>query len=190
MAAAEALPTLRTLTLERFGFPDGTHRFADHRSLAIEGPASLDFDVVVRAWIACPDFDDDFLYGQPGAVERVHGSYRASAISTDSYQPMSAEQAHDALDAWLAEQDDPEWDGPAGDPLVELLRAQYLSGRPQVTAWLHERRSVLDRGDVRMLPPATEQQQHEYGFCLNDFTEWLVWSRSDGVLNVLSVGTD
>jgi len=174
---AEPVQNLSKVSFAQINLPDHSYRWAVIKGFTWAGENHSDLDLI-GALLAHPAYKDHYCApGEDGVSdEPIHGSYRLDALSAASYLPVANAEALTLLDAWLAESggDEPEAEAEAGvsralEPVVDLIR----------------------RGDaVRHLPDLGEAAQHEWGWVLWHFREWVVLEHSQRLMHLISCGLD
>jgi hypothetical protein len=106
--------------------------------------------------------------------EPLHGCYRLDAVPPDAFVPVESAEALRLLDGWLIESNEGEDIRSAG-----LLQA------------LEPVRTLLTQGPVLYyLPDLGREAQHDWGWVLWYFREWVVIDHARRQLHLVSLGLD
>ncbi len=172
----EAASHLEKVSFAQINLPDQSYRWAVIKGFTWVGDGQSGLDLLA-ALCEHPAFKDHYCApGEDGIGEEpLHGPYRLDALSTTTFVLIRQDEALKLLDAWLMESGDDE-----GEPTDEGV-ARALN--PVRELLQHE-------APIYYLPDLGEAAQHDWGWVLWHFREWVVIDHGQRKLHSIACGLD
>lgn len=179
-ALSDHLPVLDKTDFQQINLPDQSYRWAVIRAFKWTGSPD-DPRHLIDALRAHPTFKDHYCAPEEDGVgdEPLHGPYRLDAVNADDFKGVTEAEAQSRLDEWLVES------GGGEDE-----ESQDSEERAAVEEALRPVRDLLRRGEVLFLPYLGKDAEHEWGWVLWHFREWLVIDREGRQLYEIACGLD
>lgn len=149
---------------------DGTYAWVSIRRFRV-ADVEEDDRALLDALIAHPEYRDDYAGGGADPTNEIHGPYRLGAITPETFEVSSSDEARRVIQEW-ADEDEP----------------QSLQTQDRLRQIVYP----LLRGTIYRLPDLRAHAEHEWGWVvgLRGFHEFVVIDRGDRTLALVVASDD
>ncbi|MBK8792861.1 MAG: hypothetical protein IPN59_06805 [Holophaga sp.] len=147
--------------------------WCEHRIIECQGKSDIE---IVKNYLECEEFGTSFVFPEPGDNPTLHGPFLRSAIQTSHFVPVSIEEVLPRLKSIC-------FDSPGTKPVSQ----------EQWDELEHLTESLVKRSDVAFqltLTTENTEAQHEWGWVILDFHEFIFTTRGSGKIERLVIGYD